>query len=144
MNRRDFGKTAFAVTVTAMVAPVALAQTTHTIIDSIVIDFEKSGQRWVHRRTPDEKGRHFGFEETGEQVRYRHFQFLREDGLIAGESTKMGNWTSTYDSFENEFLHMYMPAGGRRFNHAEFRQYVDEVRIYLNGWIVPLHELGNS
>jgi len=144
MNRRDFGKTAFAITVTAMVTPVALAQTTHAITDSIVIDFEKSRQRWVHLKTPDEKGRHFAYEETGQLVRYRHFQFLREDGLIAGESTKIENWTSVYDSFETEFLHMYKPAGGRRFTHEEFRDYVDEVRIYLNGWIVPLHELGNS
>ena len=144
MNRRDFGKTAFAITATALLAPTALASTTHSISDSIVIDFEMNRKRWVNLRTPDEKGRRFAYEETGEGVRYRHFQFLRDDGLVVGQSSIMANWTSVYDSFKDEFLHMYKPAGGRRFSHEEFRIYVDNVRIYLNGWIVPLNELGNS
>ncbi len=144
MNRRDFGKTAFAVTATALFAPVALASTTHSITDSIVIDFEKNRKRWAHLRVPDERGQHFAFEETGDVVRYRHIEFLRDDGLIAGQSTTMQNWTSVYDSFENEFLHMYKPEGASRFTHEEFRKYVDNVRIYFNGWIVPLNELGNS
>jgi hypothetical protein len=144
MNRRDFGKTAFAVTVTGMVAPVALASTPHSVTDSIVIDFEKSRRRWVHLHSPDEAGRKFAYEETGETVRYRHFEFLRDDGLVVGQSTKMTGWTQAYDSFENEFVHLYKPAGSKQFSHEEFVKYADEVRIYLNGWIVPLHELGNS
>jgi hypothetical protein len=144
MNRRDFGKTAFAVTVTALAAPAALGSAPHSVTDSIVIDFDKSQKRWVHLRTPDENGRNFAYEDTGKMVRYRHFEFLRDDGLIVGQSTTMGNWTQAYDAFENEFVHMYKPAGGKRYTHEEFQKYVDDVRIYLNGWIVPLNELGNS
>jgi hypothetical protein len=144
MNRRDFGKTALAVTVTAMAAPAALASTPHSVTDCIVIDFGKSQQRWVHLRTPDEKGRHFAYQETGEMVTYRHFEFLRDDGLVVGQSTTMAYWTQTYDTLENSFLAMRMPAGSKGFTPEEFRKYVDEVRIDLNGWIVPLTELGNS
>src|SRR5208337_4271986 len=106
MNRRDFGKTAFAVTVTALAAPAALGSAPHSVTDSIVIDFDKSQKRWVHLRTPDENG--------------RNFEFLRDDGLIVGQSTTMGNWTQAYDAFENEFVHMYKPAGGKRYTHEEF------------------------
>jgi hypothetical protein len=144
MNRRDFGKTALAVTVTAMTAPAALASTSHTVVDSVVIDFEKSGQRWTHLHTPDEKGRRFAYQETGERVTYRHFEFLRDDGLVVGQTTTMASWTQTYDAFENSFLTMSKAAGSQRFTQAQFQKYVDEVRVYLNGWIVPVHELGNS
>jgi hypothetical protein len=144
MNRRDFGKTALAITVTAMAAPAALASAGHSIVDSVVIDFNKNRVRWVHLKQPDEKGRKFAYQETGQVERYRHFEFLREDGLVVGQSTGMTNWTAAYDSFENEFLTMYKTPGSKRFTRLEFQKYVTEVRIYLNGWIVPLNEIGNS
>jgi hypothetical protein len=144
MNRRDFGKTALAVTVTALAAPAALASTPHSVKDCIVIDFQGKQQHWAHLHTPDEKGRHFAFQETGEMVTYRHFEFLRDDGLVVGQSTSMAYWTQTYDSLESSFGAMTKPAGGKAFTQEEFKKYVNEVRIALNGWIVPLNELGNS
>ncbi|MGA2046951.1 MAG: twin-arginine translocation signal domain-containing protein [Terracidiphilus sp.] len=144
MNRRDFGKTALAVTATALVAPAALASTGHSVTDSVIIDFKTSQQIWVHLSTPDEKGRQFAYQDTGKMVTYRHFEFLRDDGLVVGQSSSMANWTQTYDSFENSFLAMSKQAGSPVFTLEEFRKYVDEVKIYLNGWTVPLNEVGNS
>lgn len=144
MNRRDFGKTAFAITVTALAAPAALASTGHSIIDSVVIDFERSRKRWVHVHSPDERGPRFAYQETGERERFRHFEFLREDGLVVGQSSSMTNWTATYDAFENEFLTMYRTPGSPQFTPTQFQKYVDGVRISLNGWIIPLNEIGNS
>ena len=77
-------------------------------------------------------------------VTYRHFEFLRDDGLVVGQSTTMAYWTQAYDSLENSFVAMSMPAGSKAFTQEEFRKYVDEVRIDLDGWIVPLSELANS
>lgn len=144
MNRREFGKTAFAVTVTAIGAPAALAIVPHSVIDSVVIDFQKSTQQPVHLNNPDEEGRHFAYRETGDLVTYRHFEFLREDGLVIGQSTSMNYWTQTYDILENSFLAMKKPADAMSFTREEFKIYVEKVRISLNGWIVPLHEVGNS
>jgi hypothetical protein len=127
-----------------MAAPAALASTPHSVTDCFVIDFGKSQKRWAHLRTADEKGRHFAYQETGEMVTYRHFEFLRDDGLVVGQSTTMAYWTQTYDSLENSFVAMRMPADSKAFSQEEFRKYVDEVRNDLNGWIVPISELGNS
>jgi hypothetical protein len=144
MNRRDFGKTALAVAASAMVAPAALASTPRSITDSVVIDYEGKGLRWVYLDAPDETGHRFAYEDTGETVRYRHFEFLRDDGLVVGESTKMSRWAESYDSFEREFLQMSKPPGSKRFSGEEFSRYVEEVRYYYDGRIVPVEDLAST
>jgi len=141
MNRRDFGKVAFAVAATAVVAPAALAAEPSAIIDCIVIDYETNKQRWRPLDHADVAGHTFVYEDTGEQVTHRHFEFLRGDGLVAGAGTRIEYWTEFYDLCENEFLHMLKLPATRRFDHAEFLRYVEDVRYYLNGRIVPPDQL---
>src|SRR5580658_10511267 len=114
MNRREFGKAALGVAAAAMVAPRALAAEPRSITDCIVIDYVKSKKRWVHLDPPDEYGHTFAYEDTSGTVPYRHFEFLGSDGLVAGKSSTLNLWTECYDSFENEFVNMYMPPGGKK------------------------------
>jgi hypothetical protein len=152
MNRRNFSKTALAVAATAMVAPRALAATPTmaprtpaitqvSILDCVVIDFTRNVERWVPLKHPDFEGRKFVYEPTGALIQYRHFEFLRSDGLVIGGSAKMSYWTTYYDALENEALHLYKPATTKRFDRSEFLTYVEEVRYYLNGRIVPIDQL---
>lgn len=130
------------IAVAVAVAPSALAAQTAAVIDCIVIDHQVSGKTWVYLPEPDFEGRRFRFEEDGEQVQYRHFEFLRADGLVIGVSARIERWTECYDRTEDEFIHMYKPPAYKRFDHAEFLQYVEDVRYSLNGYIVPPEQLG--
>lgn len=141
MNRREFGKAALGVATAVLIAPMARAVEPSAIIDCIVIDYEKDKHRLVHLKEPDFEGRNFVYEDSGEQVGYRHFEFLRSDGLVMGQSSEMQWWTQCYDSLEDEFMHATFPAGGKRFSRDEFRSYVEGVRDYFNGRIVPVDEL---
>jgi hypothetical protein len=142
MNRREFGKTALGVAAVAMVAPRALAATqSRSIIDCIVIDYEKNKKKWVHLKQPDQDGRTFVYKDTSGTIQYRHFEFLGSDGLVVGKSSPMSLWTQCYDSFETEFENLSMPTGGKRFTRSEFTSYVEEVKLYYNGRIVPISDL---
>lgn len=152
MNRRDFGRTALAVAATAAVAPHALAAsslsvprtaaaTQVSILDCVVIDHSRNVLRRVYLKHADFEGRKSVLEPTGGIVRYRHFEFLRSDGLVVGGSAKMAYWTTFYDTLENEALHLYMPPATKRFDRSEFKTYAEDVRYYLNGRIVPIDSL---
>jgi hypothetical protein len=141
MNRRDFGKAALAVAATAVVAPAALAAEPSAILDCIVIDYETDKLRWRPLEHPDFSGHTFEYENTGEQTKHRHFEFLRADGLVMGAGTRIEHWTAFYDHSENEFQHLFKPVTTKRFDHAEFLRYVEDVRYYLNGRIVPPDQL---
>lgn len=141
MNRRDFGKAALGVAATSLITPVALAQGHRSIKDCVVIDFEKNKKRWRHLSEPDEAGRTFVYEETSKTAQYRHFEFLGSDGLVVGISSPMEHWTRCYDFFENEFVYFYKQPAGKVFSHPEFLTYVEGVRDYLNGYIVPPKDL---
>jgi len=144
MNRREFGKTALGVAAAALIAPRAMAAEHRNIIESIVIDYERSKKRWRHLKEPDEAGHAFLYEDTDETEAYRHFEFLGSDGLVVGKSSKLARWTECYESLESEFLSLYKPPSGKRFNHGEFLKYVEEVRDYFNGRIVPIEELAQT
>jgi hypothetical protein len=141
MNRREFGKAALGVAGTALIAPRALAAEHRSIVDCIVIDYVKNKKRWVHLKQPDENGRTFVYEDTAGTIDYRHFEFLGSDGLVAGRSSTTKLWTQCYDSFESEFVNMYMPPGAKKFTRSEFVRYVEDVRYYFNGRIVPIEDL---
>jgi hypothetical protein len=141
MNRREFGKAALGVAAASFIGPVALAAAPRSIVDTIVIDYQKPKRRWRLLKEPDFEGHKFVYEDTDETESYRHFQFLGSDGLVVGESAEMKWWPACYDSLEDEFLHSFNPPAGKRFSHDEFRHYVEEVREYFNGRIITLEEM---
>jgi hypothetical protein len=147
MNRREFGKVTMGAVAVGMVAPLAEAATirrpasTRSIIDCVIIDFDKSKQRWIHLTERDERGRDFIYEDTGETAAHRHFEFLGSDGLVVGRSSPMEFWTSNYQTLEDEFLTFYKVPGSKAFSRDEFQQYVDVVRTSLNGNYVPINAL---
>lgn len=141
MNRREFSKAAFCVAGAALVAPAALALEPHAIADCIVIDYEKNARRWRHLDEPDDRGHTFIYEDTGKQVSYRHFELLRNDGLVMGESARVTRWSEMYHAFESEFLHARMQPGAKAFTRDEFLDYVLDIRDSLNGRIVPVETL---
>jgi hypothetical protein len=142
MNRRDFGKTALAVAAAALVTPSALAAEPQSIIDCVVIDYTRNRLVWRLLKQPDFEGHRFVYEDTGSPVQYRHFEFLRSDGLVVGASARMAFWTTFYDAFENEVQHMEKAPTAKAFTHAQFMTYIEEVRAYFNGRIVPIDQLG--
>ena len=144
MNRREFGKTALGLAAAAVIAPRAMAAEHRSIIESIVIDYERYKKRWRHLEEPDEQGHTFVYEDTDEMEGYRHFEFLGSDGLVVGKSSKIARWTECYDTLQSEFLYLYKPQSGKRFSHDEFLKHVEQVRDYFNGRIVPIEELAQT
>ena len=142
MNRREFGIAAFGATAAAFIAPVARAGESRAIADCIVIDYEKPRQSMVWLDEPDEKGHTFVHEDTDEQVSYRHIEFLRNDGLVMGESWELSQWSKYYNSFRSEFLSTMKPAGAKGFTYDEFLKYAQEVREYFDGRMIPSEEVG--
>jgi hypothetical protein len=142
MNRREFGIAAIGATAAALIAPVARAGELRAITDCIVIDYEKPKQRFVLLDEPDEKGHKFVFEDADQRMSYRHIEFLRNDGLVMGESWQLSRWSRNYDSFKNEFLSTLKPSGAKSFTYDEFLKYAQEVREYFDGRMVPSEELG--
>ena len=147
MNRREFNKVTLGAVTVGMVAPLAAAQTVRrpaaprSIVDCVIIDFDKN--KLVRRalKEPDDQGRFYRFEDTGETTSHRHFEFLGSDGLVVGRSSPVEFWTSNYESLEGEFATFYKVPDAKPFSRDEFQEYVDTVRTYLNGNYVPIHAL---
>jgi hypothetical protein len=141
MNRRQFGKTALGVAAATVLTPTAFAAQRRSIKDCVVIDFRQYKKHWRHFAEPDGEGRTFVYEDSSSTASFRHFEFLGSDGLVIGISTRIEHWTRCYDTFEDEFLHFYKQNMGKVFTHSEFLTYVEDVRDYLNGNIVPIDSL---
>jgi len=143
LNRREFGKAALGVATATLVRPVAFAATLRTILACVVIDYDKNRKSWHHLDQPDEAGRTSVYQDSSRKDKYRHFEFLGNDGLVVGLSTKREHWTQGYDAFEEQFMTFYMSPSGKRFTQSEFKRYVENVRIDLNGHFVEIQDLGS-
>jgi hypothetical protein len=147
MNRREFNKVTFGAVVVGMAAPLSAAVPVRrqvaprSVIDCIIIDFEKS--KLVRRAVAgrDERDHAFTLEDSGETASHRHFEFLGSDGLVIGRSSPVEFWTTNYQSLEDEFSTLYHASGFKPFSRDEFQQYADTVRTSLNGNYVPIQAL---